>query len=75
MKKPMDRIALSARQWFLSPIAEDMLCAFGIDVDPRKLLEMIESDPHGVMERINLEHRADAAVGKNGKYEERKKYS
>ena len=75
LARPIDRVSLSTRRWLLSPIAEDMLYVSGIDADPSNLLKMIETDPHGVLERINLEQRADALISKKGKYEERKKYS
>lgn len=71
--KPTDRISLITRRWFFSPIADDMFDALGLDMDPQVLVERIEADPHGVLQRINIEYHSGGV--EPNEIAERKQYT
>ena len=70
--KPMDRISLMTRRWFKSPIVEDMLYSCNIDIEPDRLIALIEADPLGVLERVNIEYGKDGIEHHNSTLAERK---
>lgn len=72
LTQPTDRNSLMTRRWFLSPIAEDMLYACNLDVEPKRIVELIESDPLGVLQRINIEYALGGTEHHQSKIAERK---
>lgn len=48
--------ACETRRWLLSPVAEDMFYSCGVNIEPKRLVALIEADPLGVLERIKINY-------------------